>query len=308
MLQFHSNGKLLLTGEYYVLEGAKALAIPTKFGQTLEVENRAIEAGETPSLQWKSYDVEGNVWLNATFNLIDLQILTAIGEGAERLQQILQQARKQNPNFLQSKTNIEVKTKLQFPRNWGLGSSSTLISNIARWANIDAFELLENTFGGSGYDIACAQSDRAILYQKKPTLQFQKTDFHPPFHDQLYFVHLNKKQNSRDAIRYFYEQDSTTRQKNIEVMNGITEDMLKTEHLFDFEIFLQMHELIVAKSLQLKMVKDLYFADYWGTVKSLGAWGGDFVLATSRLSEEKTLAYFERKGFETILRWEEMVF
>ncbi len=308
MLQFHSNGKLLLTGEYYVLEGAKALAIPTKLGQSLEVSHSPIEGNETPILKWKSYDVEGNVWLNANFHVSDFNILSSTGDGTERLQQILQQVRKQNPNFLQNRQHTHVKTQLQFARNWGLGSSSTLISNIAQWAEIDAFELLENTFGGSGYDIACAQSDQAILYQKKPQLQSQKIDFHPPFHDQLYFVHLNKKQNSRDAIRHFYEQEATPRQKNIEVMNGITEDMLKTKHLFDFEIFLQMHEQIIAKSLQLKMVKDLYFADYWGVVKSLGAWGGDFVLATSRLSEEKTLTYFQQKGFETILKWEEMVF
>ena len=30
---FYSNGKLLITGEYVVLDGAKALALPTKFGQ-----------------------------------------------------------------------------------------------------------------------------------------------------------------------------------------------------------------------------------------------------------------------------------
>ena len=35
---FYSNGKLLLTAEYLVLDGAKALALPTKFGQDLEVK------------------------------------------------------------------------------------------------------------------------------------------------------------------------------------------------------------------------------------------------------------------------------
>ena len=35
---FYSNGKLLITGEYVVLDGAKALALPTKFGQSLVVK------------------------------------------------------------------------------------------------------------------------------------------------------------------------------------------------------------------------------------------------------------------------------
>jgi len=33
MASFYSNGKLLITGEYLVLDGAKALALPTKYGQ-----------------------------------------------------------------------------------------------------------------------------------------------------------------------------------------------------------------------------------------------------------------------------------
>lgn len=38
MISFKSNGKLLLTGEYLVLDGAVALALPTKMGQIMTVE------------------------------------------------------------------------------------------------------------------------------------------------------------------------------------------------------------------------------------------------------------------------------
>ena len=38
MLRFYSHGKLLLTAEYVVLDGAKALALPTKYGQSLTVK------------------------------------------------------------------------------------------------------------------------------------------------------------------------------------------------------------------------------------------------------------------------------
>ncbi|MGB1242633.1 MAG: GYDIA family GHMP kinase [Chitinophagales bacterium] len=304
---FHSNGKLLLTGEYYVLEGAKALAVPTKFGQSLEITHTAIEANKNPILDWESYDVKGEIWLKASFNTEDFKIISASEEGIERLQQILQSARQQNPSFLQKQQNTQVKTQLQFARNWGLGSSSTLLSSIAAWAEIDAFKLLENTFGGSGYDIACAESDKAILFQKKPTLQSQKINFIPPFHEQLYFVHLGKKQNSREGIRHFYEQDATTRQNVILTLNEITKRILKVETLAAFETLLQTHEQIIADNLQLQKVKNLYFEDYWGTVKSLGAWGGDFVLATSNLPEKETFGYFEGKGFGTVLKYSEMV-
>ena len=36
-MKFYSNGKLFILGEYYVLEGAKVFALPTKFGQYLSV-------------------------------------------------------------------------------------------------------------------------------------------------------------------------------------------------------------------------------------------------------------------------------
>ena len=54
--KFYSNGKLLLTGEYMVLDGAIALAIPTKFGQSLTVEKL-----EEPKINWKSIDKNGKV-------------------------------------------------------------------------------------------------------------------------------------------------------------------------------------------------------------------------------------------------------
>jgi hypothetical protein len=67
-----------------------------------------------------------------------------------------------NSTFLQKGGLVE--THLEFDRSWGLGSSSTLISNIALWANINPYLLLEQSFGGSGYDVACAQANGPLLY------------------------------------------------------------------------------------------------------------------------------------------------
>ena len=36
-MKFYAKGKLLLTAEYAVLGGAKALGLPTKLGQSLDV-------------------------------------------------------------------------------------------------------------------------------------------------------------------------------------------------------------------------------------------------------------------------------
>ncbi|MBK8557148.1 MAG: hypothetical protein IPL65_15875 [Lewinellaceae bacterium] len=51
----------------------------------------------------------------------------------------------------------------------------------------------------------------------------------------------------------------------------------------------------------------MHFSDYWGAVKSLGAWGGDFVLVTSEKDESTTRAYFLDKGFDVFLPWRDMI-
>ena len=92
---------------------------------------------------------------------------------AETLLDILKEAKRMNPSFLNAVSGFVIKTTLSFPRNWGLGTSSTLINSIAKWAEVDAFQLLWNSFKGSGYDIACAQNNTPIFYQiedKKPVM------------------------------------------------------------------------------------------------------------------------------------------
>ncbi|MGK0436900.1 MAG: mevalonate kinase, partial [Flavobacteriales bacterium] len=103
-MKFYSNGKLLLTGEYLVLDGANSLAIPTKFGQDLIV-NQIQES----SLIWESFDELGNCWFEAEFRLPDLRIVTETFDAdtdnsketlAITLQNILLQAKTMNPEFL----------------------------------------------------------------------------------------------------------------------------------------------------------------------------------------------------------------
>ena len=37
---FYGQGKVLLTGEYFILDGARGLALPTQLGQKLNVKFR----------------------------------------------------------------------------------------------------------------------------------------------------------------------------------------------------------------------------------------------------------------------------
>lgn len=307
-MKYHSNGKLLLSGEYVVLDGAKAFAVPTKFGQDLEVSKL-----KESSLIWESFDVDSNCWFQAEFRMSDLRIVDETFDAdsddskesiAQTLQTILLTAKKMNADFLVSVNGFHVKTHLTFPRNWGLGTSSTLINNIAQWAQIDAFELLNNSFGGSGYDIACAQNNTPIYFQlseEKPLVT--PVAFQPPFADQLFFVYLNIKQNSKKGIQRYRKMREEV-QVSLEAFSSISEQMAVCKTIQQFEELLEKHEAMISKIIKNKPIKSILFPDYFGAIKSLGAWGGDFVLATGNVN---TPAYFKDKGFETVIPYKDMI-
>ena len=305
---FYSNGKLLLTGEYIVLDGAKALAVPTKYGQSL-----TIEIIDEPFLKWKSINKNGRLWFENSFSPNDISISAvnpANSDGiSQRLLQILNAATQLNPDFLvtafTNKKGLLATSKLDFPKNWGLGSSSTLLNNIAQWATIDAFKLSKATFGGSGYDIACAQHNRPIVYtlnSKNHTIN--TINFDPLFKSQLFFVHLNKKQDSRVSIKTYQDNKSHITIYLSEI-NRITDHLIKTTTLNDFEHLLYKHELLIGKLTNQIPIKEQLFSDYKNAIKSLGGWGGDFILVTG--DESYVKSYFKQKGFETILPYDNMV-
>ena len=299
--QYYSNGKLLLTAEYGVLDGATALAIPTKFGQELSVA-----LNETSqNLAWKSLDSDGSLWFTATVEQATLALLdTSDNKIGKRLSEILLAARTLNPEFLRENQGLYIETRLTFNRHWGLGTSSTLINNIALWANINPYELLENTFGGSGYDIACAQNNSSILYtRREKSPKVQEVDFLPPFVSDIYFVYLNKKQDSRLAIKNYKEQLGNS-EKLVEKLSELTYAILKAEQLTEFQSLITEHEQCLSKVLKYDPVKERLFSDYKGAIKSLGGWGGDFILAAGN---KKTPAYFQDKGFSVVVPYEDMV-
>ena len=306
MKEFYSNGKLLISGEYVVLDGATALAIPTSFGQSLSIEK--IEA---PVLNWKSIDHQGNTWFEESFRLEKGQIRTTSNlpeehtKISERLQNILTEAHKLNPAILLEGRGYEVSSRLDFPQNWGLGSSSTLINNISQWFDIDPYQLLQKTFGGSGYDIASAQNNQAITYTTtKEKRQVLATGFDPVFKNELFFVHLNRKQSSRDSIAHYRNQPIEKLQETVEKITSLTHQIIAADSIAEFELFLEIHETVISQIIQTTKIKTQLFQDYPRTIKSLGGWGGDFILATGA---EKEKEYFRSKGYQTIIPYSEMV-
>jgi mevalonate kinase len=300
---FYSNGKLLITGEYVVLDGALALALPTKFGQSLIVE----QTENNKNICWKSYDVDDNLWFDTIIpfdTIINNHKREISANVANTLIEILHQAFLLNPAFLSNAEGYKIDTKLSFSRNWGLGTSSTLINNIAQWAAVDAFILLKNSFGGSGYDVACAQNNSPILYQLlNEKASVIVANFNPVFTENIYFVYLNQKQNSRQAILN-YRNKINDFEDIIPKINQITEIIRNATDIKTFATALENHEILMSDILEMQTVKESLFPDFEGVIKSLGAWGGDFVMVVAK---DNPTDYFKNKGFETILKYEEMI-
>lgn len=316
---FFANGKLLLTGEYAVLDGATALALPTKLGQSLD-----ITPSETTDLEWTSVDADGRIWFSAIFDFDTFKCKKTSDDGvAAMLETVFAAALHlkydntiaKNRGFTppQYLTPFNVETRLTFPKEWGLGTSSTLIANVAKVFKIDPYALLAATFGGSGYDIACANADSPLLFSKKNDVIFtENAAFLPIFAPNLYFVYLGKKQNSREGIERYNSQKKALEQKNTEgsfvsEITDLTKVFLTAKDLKTFENAIVDHEKLIASVVQLPRAKTLYFNDFWGEIKSLGAWGGDFVLATSDRNATDTKKYFTLKGFETVLMYHELI-
>ena len=327
MSLYQTHGKFLLTGEYLVLKGALALAIPLKLGQTLAVETVC-----TPSLHWDAYKPDGP-WFSVALNPENLEIIDSDDQPkAKKLRQILQAVKQLNPMAFEG-NNLKFTTRLDFDPNWGLGSSSTLIANLARWADVNPYELLKLTFGGSGYDIACATAEGPIYYQlsttesalrpfdgpqgpqgpkvvepvETPTPMVEPIDFNPPFAEHLFFIYQGQKQSSSKEIKAFLAQaNPIDLHKDIESVSEISRAVPKCESLDEFAMLMQCHERIISRCIGQEPVQKR-FPDFGGVLKSLGAWGGDFILAATNWDKNRVNAYFKEKGLEVVFDYKELV-
>tara|TARA_B100000900_G_scaffold121179_1_gene102260 strand:+ start:391 stop:1296 length:906 start_codon:yes stop_codon:yes gene_type:complete len=300
-MKFNSNGKLLITSEYLVMKGAMALAIPSKLDQELKVIST-----NTDFLYWKSLNNNNQIWYEEKFYLVKKSL---VYHGKKnKISDLIVSLFDHVHRFNNPKKSIgnEFIWKLNFNRNWGLGSSSTLINNLSKWAKVNPYKLLFSVFKGSGYDIACCDKSNPIIFQKKDDyLSVSNTTFSPNFIDNLFLVFLNKKQNTQKSIQNFLKTDRSFINE-INQINEIVHTIQKVKDLTTFESLIERHEKIIANILQMPTVQNKKFPEYnYGVIKSLGSWGGDFVLATG---DEKSMDYFIYNGFSTVKKVSDLLY
>ena len=297
-MEVYSNGKVLLTGEYVILDGALSLAAPTKFGQHLKFQENLSNL-----INWKSINFDGNIWFECLITSDTLEVKSTSSQKiSNTLVEIINFIREYNPTFLK-KCGSDISTNLTFEKNLGLGSSSTLISNLAKISGVNPYTINNKIFKGSGYDIACAESISPILYKlDKDQKIINEVSFKPSFNEHIYFVYLNKKQNSISEIERYNKNKASN--SIINEISNITSEIIVCNSLDRFNELIEAHELIISKLISKKTIKDALFKDFDGSIKSLGAWGGDMIMVTSQIDPSK---YFIKKGYSTIFKFKELL-
>lgn len=301
--QFYAKGKLLFTAEFMILHGAKALAVPLNRGQSLTLQPKHI-AGR---LRWVA-KYGFITWFDTTLKLPEMSILSSSSQArSENLVFMLQQLQEIHPGFDRELAENDVVTDLEFDPAFGFGSSSTLTSLLAQWAEIDPLQLHFRISKGSGYDVACAGSDTALLYQVINEMPVaEPVEFNPPFADQMWLVYLGHKQDSAQSVAAFLERYKP-KQEDIDRFSGLTCSFLNAADTNELGEVITEHEKRLAAILDIPPVGETIFPDLDGYAKSLGAWGGDFVLLVTDWSEKKLSDYLQAKGIHQWFAFNELI-
>ncbi|WP_312075215.1 GYDIA family GHMP kinase [Chryseobacterium sp.] len=299
MGEIYSPGKLMLTSEYFAVDGALVLAVSTKLGQEFFFEEKA--DGKS-LIFWEAYH-QNKLWLKAVIDYKSWQMVeTNIQSSGDFILKTLKNVQSLSEIKFKNTDSYFLKTNLQFPADYGLGSSSTLMNNLAEWSQINPFLLNTLSLGGSGYDIAVAHAKSAVLFQNKPEIHFEKVNFNPKFKNELIFIHLNQKQDSREGINHYKTKKKS--ESMIDDFSNLTRKILICNELENFSELMVLHEQRISDFVEIPTVKSLYFNDCPVFVKSLGAWGGDFVMS-AKFDGYKD--YFWGKGFTTVFDWEDLI-
>jgi len=301
--EYYSKGKLLLTGEYAVLYGAKALAVPLQFGQQMLVS----EIKEQGIIMWETF-VQDKLWFSASFRREDMNILNHSNERTALIvRKLLKEGAGLNHDLSSGEKGCLVRNNIGFNMEWGLGSSSSLLSNLAAWLDIDLYTYYQRVFQGSGYDVFSARANTPISYQlkaKKP--EIIKTTLKTAITNKLYFIYLGFKKDSQESVQKF-RAGIRPDPKIINEISALTDAMIDTSDANDFFEMMRLHEELLSGLLKQPKIKEERFADFKGEIKSLGAWGGDFIMAGTHISANELKQYFLNHNLPVIFKWDEIV-
>jgi hypothetical protein len=297
---YHSNGNLLLTGEYLISQGAEAIALPLKKGHTL-----AVTPIHGKKIIWESvYNQETKT--KTILKSDDFEITQTNNENSAKfVQHILRKAMDHLPS-LSHLPGYHVKAFHDYPEFLRFGSESALIANITNWFNINPFRFSREISPGLQYGIACAKSNKPILYQltnKYP--DYREINLDLPFKENIYIVYTGHNPDS-----YNKKKETQKYPDHHEVFPKIREinkRIIKSRAHEEFENALLEHEKLLSGVLTKERLQERIFQDFPGIIKPLNEWNGELILVTWKGDKNELHEYFAPYNIQTIFSWDELV-
>jgi len=294
-MNLRANAKLLLSGEYLVLAGAEALAIPLKFGQELTVSE-----GDTEEITWVSIGPSG-IWFSASYSAVGEVFVATDQKSARFVSNLIAATNAIIPNFFQRFLGKTITIVADFDLSWGLGSSSSLIALFAQLASIDPLALHWKVSRGSGYDVVAAMSNTPIFYKLiDGTATYSSVKLSSAFQESVYFAYLGKKEDSAAGVERFLSSTNQLGTSVIDEITSITRKMATADCASQLCRLMDRHEDVLAEVLGVAPLKQLRFSDFEGSVKSLGAWGGDIAMFCSSVPSNQVYSYIAAKGLTPV--------
>lgn len=300
-LQYSSPGKLLLTGEYAVLKGARALVVPIKLRQTLSVTEH-----NSGFIYWSSF-YNGSVFFQTTLKVSDLSSINLLPSPRELfIIKLLTAARTLNPTFLTG-NGYSITTVLEANPEWGFGSSAQLTVNIARLANITPWDLHKSVSKGSGADVICSESETPILFKTdNNTYSATPIEFNPSFLNDLILIYTGHKQDSAKGVDSFLSKE-TINDSIISKIDALSIEAANAKEKKEFIEIMTSHERFLSDELKTPPASQKWFKGFNGALKSLGAWGGDYIMAVPYGDCEEALEWFRQKTDHPIFLLSELI-
>jgi mevalonate kinase len=239
--------------------------------------------------------------MNCSFNLADNpETLLSV---LKPLRNMLRYIEQERPDLCNAQFDYQVRIKASFRKEWGLGSSSALIANLAQWAQADPFALMRVSFPGSGYDVATAFYDQAVLYRlEQGTPHIKPIAGLPEFLNDYRVVFMGKKVNSRESVADVQSRIPNL-QQHADYLDKLGMEALNAVSPADFNAALTAYEQLLSEVLAMSPTGS-HFPEYPGFMKSLGAWGGDALLVSYVPDAfEQVFGHLNSFKLEEIAKW-----
>jgi hypothetical protein len=197
---------------------------------------------------------------------------------------------------------------LEFDRKSGLGSSSTLVSNFAQFAGLDAQRLQREVFGGSGYDVAVGSVGRGLVFWKDgDENHWSPWTLNASLTENWFVVFLGEKQNSRASLNNVKDRLQEIQQDDfmLHQLQQVAGAVKMAQQITMLEAGLEMWQALLGMSLGLETPYQQFGFQpvKGGLCKWLGAWGGDMLLVNQTFLTTQSA---QLKSY-TIQPWNQLV-